>query len=459
MLSPQERQIVEFGKKNNQNKEQIIQALQTFRESGGTTTPQPMERFGRTRRILGTIFGGEKIGEAIGTVIAKRTVPEEQKEFVEPAPPAREVVADIAGTALTTAGFGGLGAVGRFGSRILKMFGLGAGLAGTEALKEGADVIEAVKPALAGGAIGGALPIGGAGLRALGTQIELLPARFINSALGRKKSQVLQDIKKDKVDDFAKFVLESKQPVKSANKHLDESIDGVIILSKKIDSALASAIRKTGDKTTIGIDNFLDEIVTLPEATGALLNRGDVKNIIVRLAPQTKQLLSKQSLNLQEANRLRQLLDTTLGDRAFLGAQLSSDKAILKQFTNTLRDRVKSKAPEGTRELFAELTNEIRFRDGLLDRVAQKAGNQVLSFGDFIGGGLGGIFGGGLGGALAGVATRRAIESVPFKLSAAKITEALTKAAPTIEAMTPAQQTTILNLFADIFSEEIEPEK
>ncbi len=81
----------------------------------------------------------------------------------------------------------------------------------------------------------------------------------MNSALGRKKSQVLQDIKKDKVDDFAKFVLSSKQPVKSANKHLDESIDSVENLGKQISVSLKSAVRKTGDKTTIGVDNFLDD--------------------------------------------------------------------------------------------------------------------------------------------------------------------------------------------------------
>src|SRR3990167_586839 len=178
----------------------------------------------------------------------------------------------------------------------------------------------------------------------------------------------------------------------------------------------------------------------------------------MRLAPQTKQLLSKSSLTLEEANRLRRLIDRTLGDRAFLGGQLSSDKLVLKQFANNLREIVKSKAPEGTRELFSELANEIRFRDGLLERVARRAGNQVLSFGDFIGGGLGGIFGS-LGaqpitGAVAGVATRRAIESVPFKLGSAKLVNALTKAAPILDSLAPAQQTAILKLFAEIFSSE-----
>ena len=157
-------------------------------------------------------------------------------------------------------------------------------------------------------------------------------------------------------------------------------------------------------------------------------------------------------MTITESNQLRQLVDKTLGDRAFFGGQLSSDKIVLKKFADTLRETVKSKAPEGTRALFAELSNEIRFRDGLLNKVAQKAGNQVLSFGDFIGGGLGGIFGGGIPGAVAGVAARRAIESVPFKLSAAKLTSAATKLEPIISQLAPAQQTAILDFFAEIFS-------
>ena len=139
------------------------------------------------------------------------------------------------------------------------------------------------------------------------------------------------------------------------------------------------------------------------------------------------------------------------------GAKL--DKAILKSFADTLRENIKSKAPEGTRELFSELSNEIRFRDGLLNKIAQRQGNQVLSFGDFIGGGLGGIFGGGIGGAVLGVGARRAIESMPFKLTAAKLTNATVKLEPIIEQMTPAQQTAILTFFANVFSSEDEDQK
>lgn len=416
----------------------------------------------KTSKVLDTIFGGGKIGEAIGTGLAKTKIgrklvgapelTEEEEKGIALGPTAGQVAGDVAGVGLTLAGLGGVGTTGSFTARLLKTMGLGAGISGAKAISEGEETKDVIKSTIAGGAVGAAIPIAGAGLRAIGRQIEQLPARFVNSALGRNKAQVLNDIAKDKIDDFAKYVVQNKSALKSANVHLEESSNAVETLSKKVSIALSSAIRKSGIKTTIGINNFLDDIAKLPEAEGALLKRADIKEIIEKLAPQTKQLLSKSSLNLEEANKLRQLVDRTLGDRAFLGGQLSSDKIILKQFANNLREIVKEKAPEGTRALFTELANEIRFRNGLLERVAKRAGNQVLSFGDFIGGGLGGIFGGGIGGAITGVAARRAIESVPFKLFSAKTITALTKAAPILESLAPAQQTAILNLFAEIFS-------
>src|SRR3990167_2391155 len=435
------------------------------------TAPQELTEGGLTDKILDNpltrgiqkFFPGAKVGEVIGTQAAKlglTGLTEEERKAVSPGPTATQVAGDVANIGLTLAGVRGVGTVGSFGARLLKTMGLGAGLAGTKAVSEGAETKDVLKSTAVGGAVGAAIPVVGAGLRAVGRQVAQLPARFVNSALSRSKSQVLNDIAKDKVDDFAKYVVENKAVVKTANTHLNESIDAVEKMGKQVESALSSAVRKSGAKVTIGRDGLLDNIAKLPEAEGALLKRNDIRMIIERLAPQTKKLLQKSSLNLEEANKLRQLVDRTLGDRAFLGGQLSSDKAVLKNFANMLRNTVKDKAPEGTRELFSELANEIRFRDGLLERVARRAGNQVLSFGDFIGGGLGGIFGS-LGaqpiiGAVAGVATRRAIESVPFKLGSAKFINALTKVAPVLDSLAPAQQTAILNLFADLFSSKEE---
>src|SRR3990167_2524128 len=115
-----------------------------------------------------TVFGGGKIGEAIGTQIAKATVPKEQRQFVSPGPTSLQVAGDVAGVGLTVAGLKGVGTVGKIGARILKTMGLGAGLAASEAVSEGEDLGQVGKSAISGGAVGAAIPIVGAGLRALG---------------------------------------------------------------------------------------------------------------------------------------------------------------------------------------------------------------------------------------------------------------------------------------------------
>lgn len=401
--------------------------------------------------IFSTVFGGKAIGEYIGAKIAKSQYPEQAKFITEPTK--LQIAGDVAGIGLTVASLGGAGLAGGLGARVAKGAALGSGLTVAKGIAEAQKPSDIATGAVVGAGLGGAIPIAGSLLSSVGRQVQQLPARFVNSAVSRSKQQVLQDIARDKVDDFANYVLKSK-PVGTASKLLNDSIDSVQTLNTKVNVALQNAVRQTGGKVSLGTANLLDDMVKSPEAQGALLDRNGIRGIITGLAPQTKQLLNKPSLTLIEANRLRQLLDQTLGDKGFLTTQLSANKTILKNFANSLRETIKAKAPSGTRELFTELSNEIRFRDGLLQKIAQKQGNQVLSFGDFIGGGLGGIFGGGLPGAVLGVGARRAIESVPFKLSAAKTINAITKVAPVLKSLTPAQQTAILSMFATIFSRE-----
>ena len=268
------RFVVDDFKKKYEN--ETLQQEPTERELTDKILDNPL-----TRGIQ-KFFPGAKIGEAIGTQAAKlglTGLTEEERKTVPPRPSAGQVAGDIANIGLTIAGVKGVGTVGSFGARLLKTIGLGAGLAGTKAISEGAETEDVLKSTALGGAIGAAIPIAGAGLRAAGRQIEQLPARFINSALSRSKKEVLQDIARDKVDDFAKYVIESK-PVGTAKNLLSQSTDNVENLSKKVTSELASAIRKTGAKVTLGRDNLLDVVAKLPEAEGALLKRGDIKDII-----------------------------------------------------------------------------------------------------------------------------------------------------------------------------------
>lgn len=402
-------------------------------------------------RGIQSFFPGEKVGEAIGTLgglgltKAKETLglaPQgATSQFDTNAATPLQVAGDVVEGAANVAGFKGVGGTGSLAQRVLKTAGLGSAISGGSSIAAGNDLGQVGKDATAGAAVGAALPLAGAGLKAVGKQFQTLPDRFLNSAFGRTKSQIVKEISSGKGDTFNKYILDNKS-IGTADTLLKESKKAVVTLGKTIDDQLGAV------KKPVNLSSMLDDVTNTPQASGALIDKAGVSDIVKRLAPQSKQLLQKDTLTLKEANKLRQLLDETLGDRAFLGGQITNDKTILKAFADNLREVVKTKAPTAVRSQFNQLSKEIQLRNALVDRIAQKSKNQVLSIGDVFGGGLGGVLGGGPAGIAAGVAARRGIESVPFKLSAAKFTDALTKAAPVLEQLTPAQQTVISDLFA-----------
>lgn len=415
----------------------------------------------KVTKVTNAISPGGKIGESIGTLAGYGVTAAKERFGLAPkgataaydlsAPKPLQVGADIASGALNVAGFKGVGTAGSFLSRVAKTFGIGAGIGAAETIKNGGTAQQAMSSGLKTGAFGAAFPVVGAGLRLTGRQINSLPDRFLNSALGRSKPQILKEIASGRKDTLNNYILQNK-PVGTARQLAADSASAIKKIDAAIQSKLSTASRKSGAAVSIGRNNILDTVAQTPDAKGALMNRADIYGIVTRLAPQTKRLLQKPSLTLEEANSLRKAVDRTLGDRAFLMGQLGNDKTILKSFANTLRETVKTKAPPEVRGLFSEYANEIQFRDALLGQIAQKSKNQVLSFGDVLGGTIGGIAGGGIPGAVVGIAGRRVVESVPFKIGSAKLLNAVSKVGTIIEELTPAQQTAILILIADLVS-------
>lgn len=440
--------------------EQIVSnEVQRKASSIGSSPTQNKNLLQRVGSAVNTVFPGRQVGESIGTLAGFGITALKEKagfvpkgttaQFDLSAPGPVRVGADIASGALSVAGFKGVGTTGSFLQRVARTFGLGAGIGASETIRTGGSVKEAAKAGVTTGVISAAIPVVGAGLRAVGRQIEVLPDRFLNSALGRSKQQILKDISSGRADTLNKYVLREK-PIGSAQQLAQDANIAMKSLNTQIQSALSSAVRSTGQKVTIGRDIILDQVTQTPNVQGALMNRNDVLDVVRRLAPQTKQMLQKTSLTLEEANRLRVSIDSTLGDRAFLGSQISNEKEILKGFANTLRETVKTKAPPEVRKLFSNYSNEIQLRNSLLGVIAQKSKNQVISIGDVFGGALGGVLGGGFLGAAGGVAARRALEAVPTKIAAAKIISAVSKVAPILDSMTPAQQTSVLILIAEL---------
>jgi len=293
--------------------------------------------------------------------------------------------------------------------------------------------------------IGGSLLSGAGSL--VGKGLESLPNRLVQSAI----KQAPKELKSGK--DITEYVLKTKS-AKTANSLLDESQTIMSDLNTKISNNLKSVkITEQGGK--ISPSNILKEVTDKINSEGGSITTKEVKSIIDGLAPQVKGTLNKPTLNLLNANSLRSNIDKTLGDRAFFSQQNTFNKNVLMDFANTLRETVKSKAPEGTRKLFEDLSSEIRFSKALGDKVFKQQGNQIFSFGDIIGGGAGAAVGGPVG-AIVGAAARRGLQSTPALIGGAKVIDAITKAEPIISKLSSAEQGILSQLIQSIIGQEKE---
>lgn len=333
----------------------------------------------------------------------------------------------------------GGGKIGSIAGLAGKAIAGGAGFAGTSALQEGE--VEG-SDFTTGAIIEGVAPILGKMFKPIAEHINLLPNRFIRSALGRKKAEVLKDLKDGK-DALSEYFLKNK-PASSLNQIAVDSQKAIEDLSGRISTNINNAVRKSGEKATVGRNMWLDSVLKMPESKNALLNRADIQEVIERLVPQSKKFLQNSSLSLEESNKLRQLLDRTLGDRGFLADKLPNDKQVLRNASNALREIVKTKAPEGTRGMFDELSKEITLNNTVLDRIASRSGNELINIGDLIVGGAFGAFGGGLGGSILAAATLRILRSTPFKIGSAKTLEFINANAAKLEKLSPQIRATII---------------
>lgn len=403
-----------------------------------------------------SFFPGKKVGQSIGTLGGLAytkgkdilTGSDVSQSYDVNAPTPLQVTGDIVQGGAMVAGFSGVGATGSVLSKAATMGGLGALQFGGKSAAEGGGAKDIGKSALLGSAVGAGTSLAFSGGEALLNQFKQLPTRLINSATGQSKKELLAG------KGLSKFMLENSK-VGTADGLLKESALEMDRLNGIIGKNLKS-VPITQAKITPS--SILDDIVDDVNSNGGAITREEAKSIIDRLAPQAKGLLSKPELDLVTANKLRVSLDKTIGDKGFLLSELPFNKEVLRSFTNSLREAVKSNAPEGTRSAFSSLSSEIRLTNALASKVAQGSKNQIISFGDLIGGGLGGAVGG-VPGAFAGAAARRAVQSTPVLTGGAVAINSINKAlAPVLKGVEPALRTSILQAISSATASQQDPQ-
>lgn len=372
-----------------------------------------------------SFFPGQKVGQSIGTLagygISKLKGTSEHYDLSAPTP--LQVAGDVAEGALTIAGFKGAGTAGKLLPRLGKTAALGAGFGASSGIAEGESAGNVAKRAAIGAGVGAGLTLGGAAISKAG--------KFVSESLPKHLISHLHPEK-----DITQHVLKNTK-VGSTQGMIDRSNANI----KKLDSQINGILKKAPYKN-IFIDkkDLLKSVAQSYGQTGGggTLNSKEIEKIILKAAPQARGLLSRPSISISDANRLRKMVDNTLGAKFFLKSQAPFNKEVLGSFNTFLRNWVKDTAKE-TIPLFAEESKDITLKLAL-----QTASKRVSRWGlaDLVAA-AGGLSVGNIPGAI-GVVTARRVASAPATtVNVAKLLSKTGAVGGIVNQLAPAVRTSI----------------
>lgn len=398
--------------------------------------------------ILDTVFGGGKIGEAIGTQIAKHTAKDafgnSAAEFVEKGPSAGEILGDVGQIGLTLGTLGlpsgmaakvGLKAIKPIGTTLKGAATVGGGFGLTGALKGGeTDVKELAKSTALGVGVGAGIHGAGKLLSTAAKQITVdTPKKLVNLGLGVPAKKAPQGINEA-------FLKRPELQGKSVAKITEITGKEIESVGKQIQKKLTS---KAGGITTKDfLTKLADDVNT---RTGSTLTYKELQSRLKGFVPDHAKLLSKKQITWAQLNQLRTAVDKNLKETTFLGKELTGEQQVIKNFANRIRRTVQNNT--GTKALFKRQSEAIRIND-----LAQKAMNKLQTTGkvgllDLSGAGVGGLVGG-IPGAAVGIGLERGLRSPTTQLVAGS---ALRKLGNVTQgkgaAVSPAVRAALLRLF------------
>lgn len=306
---------------------------------GGLATPQ--EILGSSAQIATNIgLAGSYSGASAGTgTLAKSVAPVALKTG------AKESLKRVSSKALEGLGAGTL---------------LGTEQGITENKSVGESLMQGLITGLVGGATGGAVQ--GASELARFFTSPTVTNKIYDAGIGTSKKTVQagRSPARALIDDG------SVGTARSLYQKAAETIDDV---DPKIDALLNKS------KATVNSNSVYQSIAD--GINESALNTGadkytslEVRKILQENLPQARSLLASNNLPIENVNRLRQLMDRTLGDPAFKGNTLPFGKEVLYDTSNALRTLVKSNVKE-TIPLFDKYSASVEAMKALSSEMAK----------------------------------------------------------------------------------------
>jgi len=356
-----------------------------LRERGHTLEGYDTEEATKSKRttldkvsgFFDTVFGGGKIGEAIGTEIAKRTVPEEQKQFISPGPTGKQLAGDVLRIGATI-GAAGLPVAGSILGKATQFGVLGATAGAGKELIEGGGI----KEVAIGAGIGGALGVGTGATFGLAEKGIKSLGGLLGKAGEKIQTSVIKPTQADIKDGFSIGTV-NKYNLGGSLKKTFEKTDSLLDnlsseLNKKITTSKVpvdlneiyekTAKRLLGDKfQSFGVNQSLDK---------ALEN---LRNEIVAVS-------GKNGLvNLTEA----QVVKRASGHfGAWLygipDAESTARQRVYNTFYNEIKQGIEKAAPEGVRGINKQISELIPVMNALIRRIPVAQRNSAISLTDII---------------------------------------------------------------------------
>lgn len=350
----------------------------------------------RVGRGIGGILGGSKIGEAIGTQIAKRTVPKEQQQFVPPGPSGRELAGDALQIASNFIPVGRLSKGIATGAKALGLARgvsavgkIGAGLATGAAVDVAQNLQEGRKATDLGlgTALGGAIPAAGVAKNMMVRFGERQAPRIINSLIkplakdfsyGKNPGRAIaeENIVANNFEDLATKINQTRHKIGQEIDALGNKLSTKPILNirgslSSLDEALKQAAAQNNPTLLDRLGNVKDAITNILEPGIDDAGKTVIKNSGTR---------NLDGLTFSEA---RQILGD-IGDMTQFTGNPSDDKLVnsalkriygsIKEQTLNAADSINPTAAKRFRQLtekYADLTSAevaTKYRDKIASR-------------------------------------------------------------------------------------------
>lgn len=289
---------------------------------------------------------------------------------------------------------------------------------------------------------GAAMVPAGDALKAASTNLsQKLPEWLVRPLVKQTKTA------KEQGKDIVPFMLE-KGRVGSTDSLIQQSDDAMRSFGSQIDDVLSKSDQ------SINLRTVAEEVAERINTSGGATTADDILNVVQKQAFKARGTIANSAatgddLIIAKANGVRSQLDEALYQgKDYLRNVPPENKALLEEFTNTLRNRVQTLEPT-TAPLFSQYSKEITLKKALVSRATVADGGNSLGLLDLlIGAGAFGATGNPLAG-VAGAGARQAFESATVKTALARAFGSTEAGMQALSQASPAIQGLILELISE----------